>query len=359
MNRLWRAGLVTGGVALVTAAVAGAAIGFGGGPQPDTSGAAPVAETTPVTRTTLTQTRPVSGVLDYGNPETVIGHREGVITWLPTPGTVIRRGQPVYKVDNRPVPLFHGALPLYRPIRFGATGDDVREVEQNLAALGYTGITVDNTFTAATATAVRRWQKHLGYPETGVVSPTDVVLTAAEMRVTAVSAHLGDAAGTAILTYTGTTRQVRVALDVNLQSLANVGATAPVTLPNSKTVTGTVATVGSVATASNQSGSDGNGGGGQNPTATIEVTVTVADQSALGTLDQAPVSVKLVSASVQNVLTVPVGALVALDGGGYGVEVVSGSTRRSVPVRLGLFASGRVEITGEGITQGTLVGVAS
>jgi peptidoglycan hydrolase-like protein with peptidoglycan-binding domain len=349
----------------VAAAVAGAAIGFGGGPQSDTSGAAPVAKTTPVTRTTLTQTRPVNGVLDYGNPETVTGHREGVITWLPAPGTVIRRGQPVYKVDNRPVPLFHGALPLYRPIQFGATGDDVKEVEQNLAALGYTGMTVDNTFTAATATAVRRWQEHLGYPETGVVSPTDVVLTAAEMRVTAVSAHLGDAAGNAILTYTGTTRQVRIALDVNLQSLAKVGATAPVTLPNSKTVTGTVATVGSVATASNQSGSGENGGngncggGGQNPTATIEVTVTIADQSALGTLDQAPVSVKLVSASVQNVLTVPVGALVALDSGGYGVEVVTGSTRRYVPVQLGMFASGRVQITGEGVTEGTLVAVAS
>jgi hypothetical protein len=69
------------------------------------------------------------------------------------------------------------------------------------------------------------------------------------------------------------------------------------------------------------------------------------------------VHVALVSAHVDNVLTVPVAALVALAEGGYGVQVVDGSTTRYVAVRTGMFANGRVEIAGEGITAGTLVGV--
>jgi hypothetical protein len=87
--------------------------------------------------------------------------------------------------------------------------------------------------------------------------------------------------------------------------------------------------------------------------------VTVADQSGLGTLDQAPVTVTLVSASVENVLTVPVAALVALVEGGTGVQVVTGSTSRYVTVKLGMFANGRVEISGDGIVEGTMVGVPS
>jgi hypothetical protein len=37
--------------------------------------------------------------------------------------------------------------------------------------------------------------------------------------------------------------------------------------------------------------------------------------------------------------------------------VVSGSTTRYVAVKTGMFAGGRVEISGTGITAGTLVGV--
>jgi hypothetical protein len=182
-----------------------------------------------------------------------------------------------------------------------------------------------------------------------VFDPADVVLATGELRVTALPGHLGDPANGPVLTYTGTTRIVRIALDVALQGMVKQGNTATVTLPDGKSVNGTVATVGSVATA----------GQSANAPATIAVTVTLADQAALGTLDQAPVGVKLVSASVANALTVPVAALVALSEGGYGVQVVTGSTSHYVPVQLGMFAGGRVQITGDTIAEGTLVGVPS
>jgi hypothetical protein len=349
MSRRLRTALVVGAAGAVAAAVAGAAVGLGGGAAGTTRGTGPVLATAPVTRATLTQAQQVNGTLGYGAPVTVNGAGGGVITWLPAPGAVIGRGQPVYRADNRPVPLFYGRLPLYRPLTVGDIGADVKEVERNLAALGYTGVTVDRYYTAATAAAVWQWQHDLGLTPTGVLTPAEVVLAPARLRVASLAAHLGDQATGPALTYTGTTRVVRVALDVALQRLARRGAAAAVTLPDGSTVHGTVATVGAVATA---------GASAADP-ATIAVTVTIAHQGALGRLDLAPVTVKLTSARVKNVLTVPVAAIVALAGGGYGVQVVTGTASHYVRVQLGMFAGGRVQVTGDGIAAGTRVGVPS
>jgi len=164
------------------------------------------------------------------------------------------------------------------------------------------------------------------------------------------SASLGDLVDSGpVLSYTGTTRVVRVALDVALQGLVHAGITATVTLPNGSNVVGAVRSVGAVATP------------GASPTdpATVDVTIAVAHQSRLGRLDRAPVAVALVSARAANVLTVPVAALVALSSGGYGVQAVTGATSHYIAVRLGMFADGRVQISGPGIAAGTLVGVAA
>ena len=88
----------------------------------------------------------------------------------------------------------------------------------------------------------------------------------------------------------------------------------------------------------------------------IAVTVTVADQTALG--DTETVDVVVVRAQKQDVLTVPIVALLAV-GDGYGLEVTTGGGRRIVPVTVGLFAQGRVEVSAPGLTEGTLVGVAA
>jgi hypothetical protein len=194
---------------------------------------------------------------------------------------------------------------------------------------------------------VRKWQKDLGLVQTGTFDPASVVIAPAAVRVASLPAHLGDQANGPVLTYTGTTRIVTVALDVSLQGLVKPGVAATITLPDAQTVKGAVETVGTVATA------------GEPGKPAIGVTVTVGDQSKLGTLDQAPVTVSLVSASVQDVLTVPVAALLTLPDGGYGVQVVAGSTSHNTAVQLGMFGNGRVQITGDGIAAGTLVGIPS
>jgi multidrug efflux pump subunit AcrA (membrane-fusion protein) len=91
--------------------------------------------------------------------------------------------------------------------------------------------------------------------------------------------------------------------------------------------------------------------------AAVEVTVEVADQKALGSLATAPVDVRYVAQERKAVLTVPVDALLALAEGGYGVEVTEPAGTRIVPVQVGLFAGGRVEVTGGGLAEGARVGV--
>jgi hypothetical protein len=348
MNKTTRTAVVIGALVVVGGVAAAAAIGIGGKDPSNNANTGLPPATTQVTKATLTQSQQVAGTLGYGAPTTVTAGGPGRITWLPDPGARVDRGENVYRSDNRPVTLFYGNLPPYRMLEPGNSGPDVKLVEENLAALGYTGMTVDTEYTSATAAAVRKWQKDIGLEEMGAFDPASVVLAPSVIRVASLSAHLGDPANGPVLTYTGTTRIVTVALDVGLQGLVKPGVAATITLPDAQTVKGGVETVGSVATA-----------GDPGKAATIAVTITVGDQSKLGTLDQAPVTVSLVSASVQDVLTVPVAALLVLPGGKYGVEVVTGSTSTTVPVELGMFGDGRVQITGEGIVAGTLVGIPS
>ncbi len=337
---------------LGTGAVVGAAVGMdtgsGGAPGSEAgAGAGLPPATTTVTRATLISHLDVSGTLGYGPATALAARGGGTLTWLPATGDTIERGGTLYRLDELPVTLLYGALPAYRSLSSGDEGADVRQLEENLAALGYTGFTVDDAFTSATATAVRAWQDDLGRDDTGTVDPAHVSVAAGPVRVSALDAALGSQPAGPVLHHTGTTRAVTVDLDVDDQELAVAGAAVTVTLPGGATVAGTVATVGAVATAPSQP--DG--------TPTIEVGVTLADQAALGRLDQAPVQVALVSASRPDVLTVPVSALLALREGGYGLEVVAEGVATIVAVRAGMFADGRVEVSGDGIAEGTTVGV--
>lgn len=352
-RRAVRAGVGLLVVLGLTAIAAAAAVGFGGGTGPQPAAAQLPPATATVTRGDLEQTEQVSGTLDYGDKTTLAAHSAGgTVTWLPAAGAVVSRGQSLYKVDNHPVPLLYGSLPLYRPLAPGSTGDDVKELERNLYALGYRGFTVDSDYTSATASAVKQWQSDLGLTKTGTVAPGQVAVASGPVRVDTLKAAVGDPASGPVYTYTATTRVVTVALDVAKQDLVRPGVKATITLPDGRDVSGTVKTVGTVATSSSN-----NNDPNSSTSATIDVTIGVADQGALGSLVSAPVDVTLVSEQAKNVLSVPVAALVALAEGGYGVQVVNGSTTRYVAVQTGMFADGRVEISGDGIAEGTTVGM--
>lgn len=312
--------------------------------------APPPVATAEVSRTDLAQQESLTGELAYGTEHTMRGRKQGTITGLPGPGTVLDRGQTVYQVDATPVVLFLGGLPLYRDVGPDLTdGPDVRLVEENLRALGFGGFTVDATFTGATEDAIREWQESLGLEETGVIHPADVIVTSGPVRVATVIAEPGDAGSGDLLTHTSTTRVVTIELEESQQDLGKPGVKVTMTV-GGKEVAGTVAELAPTP-------ADGNGGGGQEETFTA--TITVDDAAALGDLDSGSVDVRFTIDTRQGVLVVPVGALLALAEGGYGVEVVDGADRRLLAVRTGLFADGDVEVSGDGLSEGMRVVVTS
>ncbi|MFI6901241.1 peptidoglycan-binding protein [Nonomuraea sp. NPDC050394] len=341
--RALRAAAWTGGAALLAAAVAAAAIGFGG----DGSGTAIAARTAPatakVTRTTLTETKTVDGSLGYGSTADIGARGQGTITWLPKEGDTITRGKAVYSVDADRVPLLYGSMPLYRTLQDGVGGMDVELLERNLAKLGYDGFDVDGEYTWATREAVEDWQDDIGVPVTGTVKPEDVVVADGPLRVDKLKTAPGAAAGGPVLTSTGTTREVLVDLDVADRHLLKKGMKATVELPDGTEVRGKISTIGKTATTT---------GEGQETTTTVEVTVAV---SGVKGFDTGPVKVTVVSGQREDVLAVPVGALFALAEGGYGVQVVEGASTRYAAVEAGLFADGKVEVTG--VDEGTTVAV--
>jgi hypothetical protein len=127
-----------------------------------------------------------------------------------------------------------------------------------------------------------------------------------------------------------------------------------------------VAAVSPVASAAGGAGDGGQAtqppGGGTGPgpgQATVQLTVRLLRPAAAGRFDQAPVTVGIVSARARGVLAVPVGALVALAGGGYAVEVGPGPAGHLVAVQTGLFSQTLVQVSGPGLAVGQWVEVPS
>ncbi|MFG2085333.1 MULTISPECIES: peptidoglycan-binding protein [unclassified Spirillospora] len=309
--------------------------------------------TTKVTRQTLKDTLTEDGQLGYGPAHTATSQAKGTLTKLPESGDEITRGHELYEVDGDPVVLMYGSKPSYRPLTIGTEGSDVKRFETNLGKLGYGGFTVDGEYTADTAAAVMEWQDDIGVAETGTVEPGRVAFASGPVLVDGVHANAGEPAapGKKILDYTGTTKAVTVELDTADQRMAEKGAEVQVTLPENKTVTAKIDEVTTVIEPGEQ---------GQDPSTKVEVTIWLDSgeaKKAAAEYTLASVDVAFTAGRREKVLAVPVSALVALREGGFGVEVVKGAASSYVPVETGLFADGRVEISGPGIAEGTVVGV--
>jgi hypothetical protein len=295
----------------------------------------------------LEEREELAGTLGYGDPEEVAINAQGTITALPALGTIVDRGQTMVEVDGLAIPLWFGDRPLWRALDANAeNGVDVQEVEANLVALGYataSTLTVDQDWTSATTTVLKKWQKATGREETGVLAPGDVVMLPAAVRIAELPTAVGSPASGPVAKVTGSTRQVTIELDATKQSLVSKDQAVEVVLPDGTVIAGTITTIGTVAT-----GGDTDPVTGQATDPTIEVIVTLSDPSQAGTLDQAPVTVRVVTSAAQGVLAVPVDALLALAEGGYAVEVVaSGGASQLVPVETGAFADGWVQVTGD------------
>ncbi|MDI9884217.1 hypothetical protein QMZ92_07350 [Streptomyces sp. HNM0645] len=369
--------------------------------------------TASVTETDLSTAVTKSGTLGYGRPWTLKGPADGRVTLLPAAGAVIRRGQQLYRVNDRPAMVFYGATPLFRRLdAAGTVGRDVRVLADNLRSLGHdigsqpaVGTLVTPSPGAPTDTASPSPGVPASSPSpaapTGAADPKggkagsgqqdpappaapqgptrvregDAVLTPSLIAALKRWQQSAGMAATGVLDagdVVVTPGPVRVS-DVRAQPgddaagelLSLTGTekmvTVPVTAQDSAsfqkgqavTVTlpdGATATGRISAVSTVVQSADAAEGADAAPKRTV--TVRVDDAGKLDRIDAAPVQVQFTGQTRQGVLAVPVGALVALSEGGYAVQPSDG---RLIKVTTGMFAKGLVEVSGSGLSAGLKV----
>jgi hypothetical protein len=358
--------VAAGGAVLVAVAAAVVVVATSGS-TPASSAAPEAATTAPVLRGTLASMVTETGILTYragpdGSPYTVVNRAGGTYTELPAVGDEVACGGVLYRVDDRPVLLLCGTVPAYRDLARGDVGNDVRQLDRNLHDLGYdarAGVALDpdeDVFTGATATALALLQHDRGVDATGALDLGDAVFLPGPVRIATVAGELGGPAqpGVPVARATSDALEVHVDLEPSQQGVVHAGDRARITLPGPTSVTGTVDRLGRVA-----AGPAGPNGAPGSPT--LPVSLRLDDPAKAKGLDEVPVQVEITTTGVDDVLSVPVTALVGRAGGGFAVEVVgAGGRRELVAVEVGLFdtAGGRVQVDGD-VHEGDRVVVPS
>ena len=311
--------------------------------------------TATVTKGDLVGETTVQGTLHYADSYTLKSAFEGVVTALPTPGTTLTQGSHVYTVAGNNTYLLHGATPAWRAFEEGMSdGEDVTQLETALSELGYFEATPNAHFDWNTIAAIKKWQKALTLPQNGTLPLGTVLFAPEDLRIGALKARVGDNATmeTELFTASSSRQVISANLKLSDQALGVVGNSVTVRLPGSATTT--TGTISSVEPPREKASEEGNKDA--NKERIIPVTITPDDPAALEGLQEASVSLGLTSETRTGVLSVPLGALVALSTDQFGVEVVDekGEIRR-VPVTVGLFAGDRVEVSGDEIAEGQRV----
>jgi peptidoglycan hydrolase-like protein with peptidoglycan-binding domain len=321
---------------VIVASVAGATMlrARSQGPQPRTASDVNFAT---VRRSDLVAVTTLDGEVASMEGPTIAGRVGGTITSMADEGTKIGRGQTLYEVDGEPVVLMYGSTPAWRDIGGNITGVDVKQLEENLEALGFETGTVDETFTSTTQSAVRKWQDSIGLTEDGVVHLGRVVFAPSALTVSTHKLDVGAATqpGQDVMSTVSSEKIVKVTLGDSSELAA--GDDVSIVLPGGTRVEGKVESIDEA----DPSAAPGDGG-------SSTATVVPKDDDALGdSEDGSDVDVELVTDERRDVLVVPVTALLARQNGGYAVEVDRGNgSTELVVVRPGLYADDLVEISG-------------
>ncbi|WP_418959335.1 peptidoglycan-binding protein [Streptomyces tritici] len=172
-RRRWVAAVAAGAV-LATLGGLGAALLVKSPAQAAAEAAPPRPDvlTAPVEHRVLTSSVITRGEVVAGHTVDVIpqvaageGAARPVITKIPVrPGDTVRAGKVLMEVSGRPVFALQGDLPVYRDLRPGATGDDVRQLQRALRKLGHrTTPDAAGRFGSGTKAALDSFYRSLGY----------------------------------------------------------------------------------------------------------------------------------------------------------------------------------------------------
>ncbi|MBN9224268.1 MAG: peptidoglycan-binding protein [Microbacterium sp. SCN 70-27] len=100
----------------------------------------------------------------------------GVVTQvIVAAGDEVSQGALLYRVNQRPVVIAQGSVPMFRSIGRDAEGVDVAQLQEMLTAAGFYRGAVDGRARSGTVAAVNAWQKSLGVAPSGVVEAADVI----------------------------------------------------------------------------------------------------------------------------------------------------------------------------------------
>jgi peptidoglycan hydrolase-like protein with peptidoglycan-binding domain len=233
-----------------------------------------------------------------------------------------------------------------------ASGADVRQLEEALVALGYDAdgaLVADGIYTPETTQAVLPFQAATGLEQDSIIDLGEVIFLPGSVRITGQLAMKGSSVGPGqmVLGISLSEKTVRVNLPANKQGLLAVGDAVTVEMPDQTEVPATVVFVSQTATPAQNDWDP----------ATFEVQIELDDPTVAEGLDEAPVDVIVVSDSVEDVMAIPVSALVALLEGGYAVEVDAGAGQiQLVAVEVGFFGSNNmVQITSAALQPGDRV----
>ncbi|MXY01435.1 MAG: hypothetical protein F4Y66_01165 [Acidimicrobiales bacterium] len=249
----------------------------------------------------------------------------------------------------RPLYLMYGTSPAYRNMTMGLEGPDIRQLEENLASLGFgdDAFAVDGVFDEHTAAAVQGWQQETGQHIDGMVSTADVLFVAGPSVVGSwePGVEIGQelAAGRTLASLTAvetperagmtTTQRVAANLPLSDRDLVSVGIEVNVELPDDTDVTGSVSAINPAPVLDTQTGEN-----------YVEVTILLSEPAS-PTWIGATVTVEITQTLIPDALVLPATALLALVEGGSAVEVLDANgSVRLVGVETGLFVDGDVEV---------------
>ena len=350
----------------LTSTAAVAVVGMGAGAQLLTNPVGGAAEagaqtspetgrtTAPVERGDLATEREFRATVSFGDTWTLTTDLEGTITQAHALGTIVGFGETLLRVDDRPLYLGKGSMPMFRRLEKLDTrlrdengdrlqllnGFDVAQLQYFLLEAGHGAdgeLEVDATFGSSTEKAVKGWQKAVGLSESGAVGNGELVFAADPVRV-ATTTRVGDRFES--LDVNNALPAVLVDTSNRDRSAFTVGGPVAIELADQTSLAGRVDKQEQVTAA------DGS---------TVWRTTISTNDALPGDASTATVTVLTVVAD--DVLHVPVGALLALAEGGFAVELDQGPTTKLVGVDVGEVLDGRAEIEGS-VEEGATVVVA-
>jgi peptidoglycan hydrolase-like protein with peptidoglycan-binding domain len=233
-----------------------------------------------------------------------------------------------------------------------ASGPDVIQLETALETLGFDAagsMVLDEFFSVETYQAVLDFQKAVGLEQDGILNIGEVAFLPGSLQVKNQLESSGGfvGPGSDILEVSLSEKMVRMNLPASDQGILSVGDSVLIEMPDNSEVPGTVEFVSQTAQA----------GLNEWDPKTFEVQIEFDDPSVAEGLDEAPVDVIVVSDSVEDVMAVPISALLALLEGGYAVELdTGGGNIVLIGVEVGFFGSnGLIQVISDQLQPGDRV----